>query len=296
MRRHCGGISRSRRERPRGRTARLTRPAPRSETLPGRAPCLGVVVLDDRRRGDRLGPPDGPAALELALLDVLVHALLFVGHLRQVASRFDNAQPYLDRPTRWSVRRESGHDLEHRCCRTGSSRIAPTSPRNESASQALRRDWWTRGDSNPWPRECDSRALPAELRAHSIRFAGRRAVYPRSYTRPPWPPSSKASAFLRESTPRESRPGRRSPRPTAGRCCTSGRCPRWTSQGGISACSEPLRIRWSSTTASCERCLQKRWSPTSTASPAGAGLATPGPESRFGRSSTGSNPNPRRST
>ena len=29
--------------------------------------------------------------------------------------------------------------------------------------------WWTRGDSNPWPRECDSRALPAELRAHSSR-------------------------------------------------------------------------------------------------------------------------------
>src|SRR6266487_765704 len=29
--------------------------------------------------------------------------------------------------------------------------------------------WWTRGDSNPWPRECDSRALPTELRAHAKR-------------------------------------------------------------------------------------------------------------------------------
>src|SRR6266567_2892159 len=28
---------------------------------------------------------------------------------------------------------------------------------------------WTRGDSNPWPRECDSRALPTELRAHAKR-------------------------------------------------------------------------------------------------------------------------------
>src|SRR5205823_8247017 len=38
--------------------------------------------------------------------------------------------------------------------------------------------WWTRGDSNPWPRECDSRALPAELRAHDVAQAGRRSSIP----------------------------------------------------------------------------------------------------------------------
>ena len=37
-------------------------------------------------------------------------------------------------------------------------------------------NWWTRGDSNPWPRECDSRALPAELRAHSSRTEAERRV------------------------------------------------------------------------------------------------------------------------
>src|SRR5207247_4940683 len=61
----------------------------------GAAPRLGVVVLDHGRRGDRLGPLGGPAALELALLDVLVHALLFVGHLRQVCLLWHSASPCL---------------------------------------------------------------------------------------------------------------------------------------------------------------------------------------------------------
>src|SRR6266550_955011 len=38
--------------------------------------------------------------------------------------------------------------------------------------------WWTRGDSNPWPRECDSRARPAELRAHIVTICGRRLSIP----------------------------------------------------------------------------------------------------------------------
>src|SRR6266567_4648205 len=37
-----------------------------------------------------------------------------------------------------------------------------------SAVSSVSEEWWTRGDSNPWPRECDSRALPTELRAHAI--------------------------------------------------------------------------------------------------------------------------------
>src|SRR5438445_4157494 len=48
-----------------------------------------------------------------------------------------------------------------------------------------RGDWWTRGDSNPWPRECDSRALPTELRAHAKR--NRQYAIPHG-TAGPWRP------------------------------------------------------------------------------------------------------------
>lgn len=30
----------------------------------------------------------------------------------------------------------------------------------------MNKNWWSRPDSNRWPRECDPRALPTELRPH----------------------------------------------------------------------------------------------------------------------------------
>lgn len=37
--------------------------------------------------------------------------------------------------------------------------------------------WWRRGDSNSRPRECDSRALPTELRPHLV-FLAQIVAYP----------------------------------------------------------------------------------------------------------------------
>src|SRR6266568_8166618 len=88
--------------------------------------------------------------------------------------------------------------------------------------------WWTRGDSNPWPRECDSRALPTELRAHAI---WGKASMPLTAEQPGrvrwflysrrWLSCSRTSAFRKASTQPASRRGRRSPRPTAGRSSIS---------------------------------------------------------------------------
>ncbi len=62
--------------------------------------------------------------------------------------------------------------------------------------QALdRKTWWTRGDSNPWPRECDSRALPAELRAHMVTILRPEAEYTRAPILARWRRSSRASTF-----------------------------------------------------------------------------------------------------
>ena len=36
-------------------------------------------------------------------------------------------------------------------------------------SKEYKSNWWTRRGSNPRPQRCERRALPAELRAHSIR-------------------------------------------------------------------------------------------------------------------------------
>src|SRR5262249_52252550 len=42
----------------------------------------------------------------------------------------------------------------------------------KNLNHCFRRNWWSRGESNPWPRHCERRALPTELLPH-IRIGGR---------------------------------------------------------------------------------------------------------------------------
>src|SRR3546814_7079312 len=64
---------------------------------------------------------------------------------------------------------------------------------SRSLSQALGNLWWSRRESNPRPLECDSSALPTELRPHTEAASGlgRAPQGPpeaaRNMVCPPWP-------------------------------------------------------------------------------------------------------------
>lgn len=40
--------------------------------------------------------------------------------------------------------------------------------KNLAETKLFSQKWWRWGDSNPWPRKCESRALPAELHPHEV--------------------------------------------------------------------------------------------------------------------------------
>src|SRR3546814_21169696 len=64
---------------------------------------------------------------------------------------------------------------------------------SRSLSQALGNLWWSRRESNPRPLECDSSALPTELRPHTDAASGLGRAPPgppataRHMVCPPWP-------------------------------------------------------------------------------------------------------------